>query len=89
MLLVQLGNGMYKGRFGFLGDIDELYGSEMKLLAELVIQLENGEEIVVELMKPAVPPITNTFSNIYDGEVMMLTLRCQTGHNPIAIPPIL
>jgi len=65
-----LGNGMYKGRFGFLGYVDQLYGKEMKFLAELVVELKNGEELIFGtdenwLCHPS--PIL--FSNIYDGEI--------------------
>ncbi len=78
-----LGNGMYKGRFGFLGDIDELYGSEMKLLAELVIQLENGEEIVVGTDETWLcHPSPILFSNIYDGEVYDANLEVPNWSQP-------
>lgn len=78
-----LGNGMYKGRFGFLGDIDELYGKEMKLLAELVIRLKNGEEIVVGTDESWLcHPSSILFSNIYDGEVIDANLEVENWSQP-------
>lgn len=78
-----LGNGLYKGRFGFLDEIDKLYGDEIKLLAELVIQLKNGEEIIMGtddswLCHPS--PIL--FSNIYDGEVFDANLEVPDWSKP-------
>ena len=42
-----LGNGWYKGRFGFMPDMKELYGDRMQFLAEIRIILEDGTEMVI------------------------------------------
>lgn len=66
---IMLGNGWYKGRFGFEGGYHELYGSEFAAIAEIIVTLEDGSEVIVgtnEDWKCAPSPIT--FSGIYDGE---------------------
>lgn len=65
-----LGNGWYKGRFGFVPDMEELYGDEMKLLCELRITTVSGKENVIStdeswLCCPS--PVVE--SSIYNGEV--------------------
>ena len=65
-----LGNGWYKGRFGFVDELCELYGDQMKLLLEMRIELPSGEEIVIgtdESWQCRVSPVLE--SSIYDGEV--------------------
>jgi alpha-L-rhamnosidase len=65
-----LGNGWYKGRFGFDGGYHELYGSEFACIGEIVITLNDGSTTVIatdENWKCAPAPIT--FSGIYDGEI--------------------
>lgn len=65
-----LGNGWYKGRFGFEGKQGGIYGDKFALLCELVITYkDNSVEIIGsdESFKT-----TDSFildSNIYDGEV--------------------
>ncbi|PRY75089.1 alpha-L-rhamnosidase [Alkalibacterium olivapovliticus] len=64
-----VGNGWYKGRFGFDGGYYNLYGDKLNLIAELIVTLENGEEILIrtdETWKNK--PSHITFSGIYDGE---------------------
>lgn len=83
----KLGNGWYKGRFGFIDKLTELYGDQFGLLCELHITLEDGSYIVVAsdeswLCHPS--PILE--SSIYDGEVYdarkeiedWSTIRCNT-----------
>lgn len=65
-----LGNGWYKGRFGFIEELEELYGDKFAFICELDISLENGERIVVGtdeswLCHPS--PIIE--SSIYNGEI--------------------
>lgn len=68
---VWLGNGWYKGRFGYLanGQLRNYYGSEFKLLADLFLKGKDGERVIgtdeswVCLKSPVV------ISGIYDGEV--------------------
>ncbi len=68
-LSVLLGNGWYKGRFGFGGEEKPWYGDSWKLLCELRLTYEDGTEEVVgtdegwQVTRSAI-----TFSNIYDGE---------------------
>lgn len=67
---IMLGNGWYKGRFGFDGGYHELYGDQFALIAELHITLKDGTSIIVktdEDWKCTASPIT--FSGIYDGEI--------------------
>ena len=78
-----LGNGWYKGRFGFIDKLDKLYGDQMQLLLELRITLANGEEIVIgtdESWSCRKSPILE--SSIYDGEVYDARLEgaAEEGH---------
>ena len=69
-LSIFLGNGWYKGRFGFDGnDRGGFYGDEWKLLAELRVSFTDGTETVTGT-DPSwkVRRSKITFSNIYDGE---------------------
>ena len=65
-----LGNGWYKGRFGFIDKLDKLYGDQQKLLLELRVQMPDGSEIVAgtdENWQCRRSPVLE--SSIYDGEV--------------------
>ncbi|MFT8349596.1 family 78 glycoside hydrolase catalytic domain [Clostridium saccharoperbutylacetonicum] len=67
---VILGNGTYKGRYGFDGGYDELYGDKFALICELNITLKDGTTLVIESddsWKCTEAPIK--FSGIYDGEI--------------------
>ncbi len=67
---IMLGNGWYKGRFGFDGGYHELYGSEFAVIGEIVATLEDGSTVVIgtdENWKCTSSPIT--YSGIYDGEI--------------------
>ena len=69
-LTILLGDGWYKGRFGFEG-AEELsrYGDEWKLLAELRIEYIDGKVEVIGTDESWQVQRSNvTFSNIYDGE---------------------
>jgi len=75
---VMLGNGWYKGRFGFVSkpDSEGYYGSTWKLLAELRVLHPDGSETVIgtdDSWKVSRGNIV--FSNIYDGEVRNDTLE--------------
>lgn len=64
-----LGKGWYAGRFGFVNMGRGIFGDELKLLAELVVELADGSTVVVPsdeswLAHPS--PVTE--SGIYDGE---------------------
>ncbi len=65
-----LGNGWYKGRFGFINQMKELYGSQFGLLCDIDITFEDESHIVIGtdeswLCHPS--PILE--SSIYDGEI--------------------
>lgn len=65
-----LGNGWYKGRFGFDGGYFDLYGDRFAFLCELVISYEDGTFEVIKsdkTWKSTASPIH--FSGIYDGEI--------------------
>lgn len=64
-----LGNGWYKGRFGFEGRQEPIYGDTFALLCELVITCADGSTVVIGTdpsWKAAPGPVTA--SGIYDGE---------------------
>lgn len=68
-LQVMLGKGWYSGRFGFNEQTCGLYGTQMKLLAELHVTYTDGTEDVIATdeswqCRPA--PVID--SSIYDGE---------------------
>ena len=70
-LAIHLGNGWYKGRFGFWshGQTTGFYGSEWKLIAELVIDYADGTSETIGTNDSWTVTRSNlTFSNIYDGE---------------------
>src|SRR5690606_24167309 len=59
----------YKGRFGFEGHRDSLYGDRFALLCELVITYADGNTIVIgsdTTWKATSGPVID--SSIYDGE---------------------
>lgn len=72
---IMLGNGWYRGRFGFDQKDEPAYGDTWKLLAEIHIEYENGEQEVIgtgedwEVLRSNI-----NFSNIYDGEIVDDTL---------------
>lgn len=64
-----LGNGWYKGRFGFQGEPNGHYGDRFALLCELAVQFTDGSTETIgsdESWKAAPSPILE--SSIYDGE---------------------
>ena len=68
---VQLGNGWYKGRFGFSSRPDgkPYYGDSWQLLAEIRILHADGHETIIGTDASwMVSRSTIYFSNIYDGE---------------------
>ncbi|MDQ0972045.1 alpha-L-rhamnosidase [Neobacillus niacini] len=67
---VSLGNGLYKGRFGFEGGQTEIYGDKFALLCEIVIKHTDGTETIIhsdDSWKARKSHIL--FSGIYDGEI--------------------
>ena len=69
-LSVHLGNGWYKGRFGFDTDPDaRYYGRGWKLIAERRVTYEDDREEIIGTDKSWTVERSNLiFSNIYDGE---------------------
>ncbi len=67
---VMLGNGWYKGRFGFVDKMGELYGSSFQLICELHMTYADGSTQMIcsdESWLCAPSPVLE--SSIYDGEV--------------------
>ncbi|SLK20917.1 MULTISPECIES: alpha-L-rhamnosidase [unclassified Paenibacillus] len=73
---VGLGNGWYKGRFGFEGDTTgELYGDHFALLSEIIITYTDGTEVVFKTDTSWRATRSQVLdSNIYDGEIYDATL---------------
>ena len=67
---VILGNGWYKGRFGFDGGYEELYGDKFSVICEIIVKFKDGTTKTIgtdESWKCAPSPVK--FSGIYDGEI--------------------
>ncbi len=76
-LAVELGNGWYSGRFGFVSRPGQagFYGDDWKLLAEIRLRYADGSEDVIGTDGSwTVTRGHVTFSNIYDGEHVNMTL---------------
>lgn len=68
-LQVTLGNGWYKGRYGFDRNPKPYYGDSWRLLAQLHITYADGRTEVIGTDESWQVARSNiTFSNIYDGE---------------------
>ncbi|WP_337098528.1 alpha-L-rhamnosidase [Paenibacillus sp. YIM B09110] len=67
---VKLGNGLYKGRFGFDGYSAELYGKEFALLCEIRVTYRNGKTDVI-FSDPTWTAARSKVvgGNLYDGEI--------------------
>ena len=65
-LEVYLGDGWFRGRFGFDGGYENLYGDHCCLIAELYA---DGRQVLVTDENWQCRPSPVLFSNIYDGEV--------------------
>ena len=67
----KLGNGWYKGRFGFIDKLDELYGNRFQFLGEIRVKYEDGtvESIGTDTGWSCAPSEIIS-SSIYDGEVI-------------------
>lgn len=65
-----LGDGWFKGRFGFDGGYEDLYGDQFRLIAECIVTYEDGTEEIIasdDTWEVAEGPLVS--SSIYDGEV--------------------
>ena len=69
-LSILLGNGWYKGRFGFSAFEDKgYYGNEWKVIADVVLAYTDGTEEVIGTDESwTVTRSRIMFSNLYDGE---------------------
>ncbi len=75
-LSILLGNGWYKGRFGFTAKEEKgFYGNEWKLIAELRLTYEDGTTDVIGTDESwRIRRSSITFSSLYDGERVDCTL---------------
>ena len=67
---VMLGNGWYKGRFGHVEHMGELYGDVLQMICELHLTFSDGSEQIIpsdESWICAPSPVME--SSIYDGEI--------------------
>ncbi len=72
---ITLGNGWYRGRFGFDQSEEPAYGDTWKLIADLIIDYEDGtQEVIATDESWDVRRSNIVFSNIYDGEIVDDTL---------------
>ena len=68
-IVITLGNGLYKGRFGFDSE-ENIYGDTFALLCEVVITFEDGTTAVIGSDESWFAKKSKILSsNIYDGEV--------------------
>ncbi|WP_310603235.1 family 78 glycoside hydrolase catalytic domain [Anaerosporobacter sp.] len=75
-LSILMGNGWYKGRFGFDHDFDNLYGDKLKVLLELHIEYTDGEKDCVYTDDSFMACTSQIFeNNIYDGEHIDMTAK--------------
>lgn len=70
MLGVMLGNGWHKGRFGFVDNMDRLYGHTFQWIGKLTVVYEDGssEDFCTDESWQCAPSLVLE-SSIYDGEV--------------------
>ncbi len=67
---VMLGNGWYKGRFGYIDGIRELYGDSFKLIAKLIVFSEDGTVSEINTDESWLCSESSVIeSSIYDGEI--------------------
>lgn len=75
-IAVLLGEGWYKGRFGFDGDYRNLYGNQKKCIGELHIRYANGQkECIVTDSSWKAEESSICENGIYDGEHIDETLE--------------
>jgi len=80
---VMLGNGWYKGRFGFRGEEGGHYGDSFALLCELIVQFADGtSEVIASDTSWKSAPSYILDSSIYDGEVQDATRKLADWSSP-------
>ncbi|MBU3099485.1 glycoside hydrolase family 78 protein [Clostridium sp. DSM 17811] len=73
---VLLGNGWYKGRFGFEDNTREIYGDKFALLCEIIINYTDGTSAIINSDNTWKSRKSNILdSNIYDGEIYDATFN--------------
>jgi alpha-L-rhamnosidase len=73
---VGLGNGLYKGRFGFDGHSEQLYGKEFALLCEIHVTYEDGSTAVLASDTSWTAGRSRVMGgNLYDGEAYDATFE--------------
>lgn len=78
---VNLGNGIYKGRFG-LERVPNLYGDKLALLCEVVVDFQDGTSSLITSDETWKARKSNVLdSNIYDGEVCDSTFEDLTTYS--------
>ncbi|MBT2291522.1 family 78 glycoside hydrolase catalytic domain [Paenibacillus albidus] len=78
---VSLGNGLYKGRFGFDGHSKELYGSEFALLCEIRVTYADGTTEILKSDTEWTAERSRVMSgNLYDGEIFDATLTASESY---------
>lgn len=76
---VAVGNGLYKGRFGFNGGTSEIYGDKFALLCEIVIWYADGTVETLSSDNTWKARRSNIIeSSIYDGETYDATFSDST-----------
>lgn len=77
-LLISVGDGWYKGRYGFDGGTDKIYGDQQRMIAELYLKDQQGHE---QLIKSDESWLTTTgqvtHSSIYYGEDLDETIAVE------------
>ncbi|MDS0525155.1 glycoside hydrolase family 78 protein [Clostridium sp. SHJSY1] len=79
---VMLGNGWYKGRFGFEGGAVEIYDDKFALLCDIVVNFEDGTNTIIKsdtTWKCRESKIK--FSDIYDGEMQDDSFKGEKTYN--------
>ncbi|QLG40519.1 family 78 glycoside hydrolase catalytic domain [Paenibacillus sp. E222] len=78
---VRLGNGLYKGRFGFDGHSSEIYGNTFALLYEMVVTYKDGStEIIVSNDSWTAEQSQIISGNLYDGEIYDATFQASESY---------
>lgn len=76
---VLLGNGWYKGRLGFDGGFDQLYGDRLSLIFELYVEYIDGTSTIIYSDEDCVCKQSYILDHgIYDGETIDMTRNCET-----------
>ncbi|GKX65769.1 alpha-L-rhamnosidase [Inconstantimicrobium mannanitabidum] len=78
---VALGNGLYKGRFGF-NSVENIYGEKFALICEIIVDFEDGSNLIInsdETWKARKSKVLE--GNIYDGEIYDSTFEDTSIYN--------